>query len=143
MTPFTKQSCTNCGPCLITGQKRVQRCTIRCKAKLYVVTRTPNQDGSAPQSQTTVDPQSVTNDLWCTTGCDYSVSGTSVQSADPSVSLMFYVKAPAYLCRRTIWNGFWPCSGRLEVMVLYVVLSLLAQFAFWSRIVDGLNQDHV
>ena len=32
------------------------------------------------------------------------------------------------------WGGFWPCSGRLEVVVLYFVLSLLAHFAFWSRI---------
>ena len=39
------------------------------------------------------------------------------------------------------WGGFWPCSGRLEVLVLYVVLSLLAHFAFWSRIVSGLNQE--
>src|SRR5262245_61498913 len=40
------------------------------------------------------------------------------------------------------WGGFWPCSGGFEVMVLYVLLSLLAQFANWARIVSGLNQDH-
>jgi hypothetical protein len=39
------------------------------------------------------------------------------------------------------WSGFWPCSGRLEVVVLYLALSLLAHFAFWSRIVSGLNQE--
>ena len=39
------------------------------------------------------------------------------------------------------WDGFWPCSGRLHVVVLYFVLSLLAHFAFWSRIVSGLNQE--
>jgi hypothetical protein len=39
------------------------------------------------------------------------------------------------------WDGFWPCSGRLDVVVLYFVLSLLAHFAFWSRIVSGLNQE--
>jgi uncharacterized membrane protein len=39
------------------------------------------------------------------------------------------------------WNGFWPCSGRLEVVILYVVLSLLAHFAYWARIVTGLNQE--
>jgi hypothetical protein len=38
-------------------------------------------------------------------------------------------------------TGFWPCSGRLHVVVLYFVLSLLAHFAFWSRIVSGLNQE--
>ena len=39
------------------------------------------------------------------------------------------------------WGGFWLCSGRLNVVVLYFVLSLLAHFAFWSRIVSGLNQE--
>ena len=39
------------------------------------------------------------------------------------------------------WGGFWPCSGKLDVVVLYFVLSLLAHFAFWSRIVSGLNQE--
>src|SRR6516165_11295968 len=39
------------------------------------------------------------------------------------------------------WSGFWPCSGRLDVVVLYFVLSLLAHFAFWSRIVSRLNQE--
>jgi hypothetical protein len=29
-----------------------------------------------------------------------------------------------------------------QVVVLYDVLSLLAQFAYWSRIVSGLNQEH-
>ena len=38
-------------------------------------------------------------------------------------------------------GGSWPCSGRLNVVVLYFVLSLLAHFAFWSRIVSGLNQE--
>jgi hypothetical protein len=38
------------------------------------------------------------------------------------------------------WRGFWPCSGRLNVVALHVILSLLAQFAYWSRIVNGLNQ---
>jgi hypothetical protein len=39
------------------------------------------------------------------------------------------------------WRGFWLCSGRLDVVVLYFVLSLLAHFAFWSRIVSGLNRE--
>jgi hypothetical protein len=39
------------------------------------------------------------------------------------------------------WEGFWPCSGRLEVVVLSILLSLSAQFAYWSRIVSGLNQE--
>ena len=40
------------------------------------------------------------------------------------------------------WGGFWPCSGRIEVVVLYAVLNLLAQLAYWSRIVSRLNQEH-
>ena len=40
------------------------------------------------------------------------------------------------------WGGFWPCSGRVEAVVLYAVLSLLAQLAYWSRIVSRLNQEH-
>ena len=40
------------------------------------------------------------------------------------------------------WKGFWPCSGRFEVVVLYGMLSLVAQFVYWSRIVSGLNQEH-
>ena len=37
------------------------------------------------------------------------------------------------------WKGFWPCSGRLEVVVLFGMLSLVAQFVYRSRIVSGLN----
>jgi len=40
------------------------------------------------------------------------------------------------------WKGFWPCSGRFEVVVLFGMLSLAAQFVYWSRIVSGLNQEH-
>ena len=40
------------------------------------------------------------------------------------------------------WKGFWLCSGRFEVVVLFGMLSLVAQFAYWSRIVRGLNQEH-
>ena len=39
------------------------------------------------------------------------------------------------------WSAFWPYSGKLDVVVLYFVLSLWAHFAFWSRIVSGLNQE--
>jgi hypothetical protein len=40
------------------------------------------------------------------------------------------------------WKGFWPCSGRFEVLVLFGMLSLVAQLVYWSRIVSGLNQEH-
>jgi len=40
------------------------------------------------------------------------------------------------------WKGFWPCSGRFEAVVLFGMLSLVAPFVDWSRIVSGLNQEH-
>ena len=40
------------------------------------------------------------------------------------------------------WKGFWRCSRRFEVVVLFGMLSLVAQFVYWSRIVSGLNQEH-
>src|SRR5947209_7357239 len=40
------------------------------------------------------------------------------------------------------WKGFWLCSGRLEVVVQFGMLSLVAQFVYWSRIVSGLHQEH-
>jgi len=40
------------------------------------------------------------------------------------------------------WQGFWPCSGRFEAVVLFGMLSLAAQFEYWSRTVIGLNQEH-
>ena len=40
------------------------------------------------------------------------------------------------------WKGFWPCSGSFEVVVLFGMLSLVAQFVYWSRMVSGLNQEH-
>jgi hypothetical protein len=61
------------------------------------------------------------------------------------VALFFFFLFLDNLLRRVegqSWDGFWPCSGRLEVVLIYFVLSLLAQFAFWSRIVRGLNQEH-
>jgi hypothetical protein len=39
------------------------------------------------------------------------------------------------------WKGFWPCSGRFEVVVLFGMLSLVTQLVYWSRIVSGLNQE--
>src|SRR5262245_2727045 len=44
-------------------------------------------------------------------------------------------------CRGTRMGQILACSGRLEVVVLYVVLSLLAHFACWLRIVSKLNQE--
>ena len=40
------------------------------------------------------------------------------------------------------WKGCLPCSGRFEVVVLFGMLSLVAQFVYWSRIVSGLNKEH-
>src|SRR5438128_12393753 len=40
------------------------------------------------------------------------------------------------------WEGFWPCSGRFEVVVMYGELSLLGQFAYWYLIVVCLSGEH-
>jgi len=40
------------------------------------------------------------------------------------------------------WKEFWPCSGRFEVVVLFGMLSLVAQLVYWPRIVSGPNQEH-
>ena len=60
-------------------------------------------------------------------------------------ALLFFFLLLDNLLRRVEgqgWKGFWPCSGRFEVLVLYGMLSLVAQFAYWSRIVRGLNEEH-
>ncbi len=60
-------------------------------------------------------------------------------------ALLFFFLFMDNLLRRVegqAWKGFWLCSGRLEVVVLFGVLSLVAQFVYWSRIVSGLNQEH-
>ena len=60
-------------------------------------------------------------------------------------ALLFFFLFSDNLLRRVEgqgWKGFWPCSGRFEVVILFGMLSLLAQFVYWSRIVSGLNQEH-
>src|SRR5947208_607329 len=56
-------------------------------------------------------------------------------------ALLFFFLFLDNLLRRVegqAWKGFWLCSGRLEVVVLFGMLSLVAQFVYWSRIVSGL-----
>ena len=60
-------------------------------------------------------------------------------------ALLFFLLFLDNLLRRVEgqgWKGFWPCAGRFEAVVLFGMLSLVAQFAYWSRIVSGLNQEH-
>jgi len=60
-------------------------------------------------------------------------------------ALLFFFLFSDNLLRRVEgqgWKGFWPCSGRFEVVVLFGMLSLVAQSVYWSRIVSGLNQEH-
>src|SRR5437763_1683488 len=40
------------------------------------------------------------------------------------------------------WKGLWPCAGRLAVVVLFGMLSLVAPSVYWSRIASGRNQEH-
>jgi len=37
-------------------------------------------------------------------------------------------------------NWFWLCSGKFEILVLFGVLSLVAHFLYWSRIVAVVNE---
>src|SRR5215470_13438826 len=37
-------------------------------------------------------------------------------------------------------DWFWLCSGKLEVVLLFGLFSLLAQFLYWSQIVGELNE---
>jgi hypothetical protein len=46
------------------------------------------------------------------------------------------------LSNQTVANIPGCVRGRLEVVVLLVFLSLLAQFGYWLRIVNGLNREH-
>ena len=45
------------------------------------------------------------------------------------------------VCTRRIDQTVRP-MGRFEAVVLFGILSLVAQFVYWSRIVTGLNQGH-
>jgi hypothetical protein len=62
-----------------------------------------------------------------------------------AAALLFFFLFSDNLLRRVEgqgWKGFWPCSGRFEVVVLFGMLSLVAQSVCWSPIVSGLNQEH-
>ena len=51
-------------------------------------------------------------------------------------ALLFFFLFSDNLLRRLEgqgWKGFWPCSGRFEVVVLFGMLGLVAQFVYWSR----------
>jgi hypothetical protein len=50
--------------------------------------------------------------------------------------------AALQLCAGTLGVAAHSCSGRFEVVVLFGMLRLAAQFVYWSRIVSGLNQEH-
>jgi len=77
------------------------------------------------------------------------LAGTTVQEHSREgynlAALLFFFLFLDNLLRRVEgqgWKGFWPCSGRFEVVVLFGMLSLVAQLVYWSRIVSGLNQEH-
>ena len=60
-------------------------------------------------------------------------------------ALLYFFLFLANLLRRVEglgWKGFWPCPERFELLVLFGILSLVAQFVYWSRIVSGRNQEH-
>ena len=60
-------------------------------------------------------------------------------------ALLFFFLFLDNVLRRAEGQGgkrFWPRSGRFEVVILFGMLSLVAQLVYWSRIVSGLNQEH-
>src|SRR5436305_14400792 len=57
-------------------------------------------------------------------------------------ALLFFFLFLDNLLRRVegqAWKGVWLCSGRLEVVVLFGMWGVVAQFVYWSRVVSGLN----
>jgi hypothetical protein len=54
-------------------------------------------------------------------------------------ALLFFFLFLDNLLRRVEGQGW---SGKFEVVFLFGMLSLVAQFVYWSRIVSGLNQEH-
>jgi hypothetical protein len=42
---------------------------------------------------------------------------------------------------RMIWKSAEKLTGRIEVLILFGVLSVTTQFGYWSRIVSGLNKE--
>jgi hypothetical protein len=63
-------------------------------------------------------------------------------SASGAVIFLPVFGQPVAKRRRTRLEGVLAVSGRFEVVVLFGMLSLVAQFVYWSRIVSGLNQEH-
>ena len=54
-------------------------------------------------------------------------------------SLIFVDNLLRWIEGRGNSNWFWLCSGKLEVLVLFGVLSLVGHFLYWSRIVAVVN----
>ena len=64
------------------------------------------------------------------------ICGRAVRVGYNFAALLFFFLFLDNLLRRVEgqgWGGFWPCSGRFEVVVLSGMLSLVAQFVYWSR----------
>ena len=55
-------------------------------------------------------------------------------------SLIFVDNLLRWIEGRGDSNWFWLCSGKLEILVLSGVLSLVAQFLYWSGIVAIVNE---
>ena len=53
--------------------------------------------------------------------------------------LIFVDNLLRWIERRGDSNWFWLCSGKLEVLVLFGVLSLVGHFLYWSGIVAVVN----
>jgi hypothetical protein len=62
------------------------------------------------------------------------------QFASLLFSLIFVDNLLRWIDGRGDSNWFWLCSGKFEVLVLFGVLSLVANFLYWSGIVAVVNE---
>ena len=65
---------------------------------------------------------------------------TGYQFASLLFSLIFVDNLVRWIEGRGDSNWFWLCSGKLETLVLFGVLSLVAHFLYWSGIVAVVNE---
>jgi hypothetical protein len=62
------------------------------------------------------------------------------QFASLLFSLIFVDNLLRWMEGRGDSNWFWLCSGKLEILVLFGVLSLVVHFLYWSGIVAVVNE---
>ena len=75
---------------------------------------------------------------------EQSINETNLIQGYHFASMLFFLIFVDNLLRwiegRGDSNWFWLCSGKLEILVLFGVLSLVADFLYWSGIVAVVNE---